>query len=375
MICKECNTLNAKEAKFCETCGRKIKIKKLKFKVEKKDDRGIVKNLLLNRHTIKYVVSSALILFIVFFIVINIETINTIIPEAKNKFSLSENSIFSGLIPPKKQEKKKVEVEEVEEKVEIEKPKPKKMVKRKKSKYNSYTGMVNRDDKVIYGDDDKRMVLVPGQTVTIGDDNDPLANPKHKIKVDPFYMDVFEVTNIEFKRFLRETNYKSIESYPHFHNPRFNKDKQPMINVEYKDAKAYADWIGKRLPTEEEWECAAKGGKEYSYPTGENVNRRLANYGKKIKNGSTTIIGSYDPNPYGIYDLAGNVSEIVSGVLSPYSGNNTASITWGKRTSRGGSWLSQKRDLKNYIRRPLEVESEDIGTRGFRCVISKSALN
>ncbi|MCK5761125.1 MAG: SUMF1/EgtB/PvdO family nonheme iron enzyme, partial [Candidatus Delongbacteria bacterium] len=111
--------------------------------------------------------------------------------------------------------------------------------------------------KIYYSKDNKKMVLVPGQTFKMGSDKGShIEKPRHKAKVRSFYMDATEVTNVQFKRFLKESNYKPKGSLEHLKDRRFNHDSQPIVDVHYYDAVAYAKWAGKRLPTEREWECA-----------------------------------------------------------------------------------------------------------------------
>ena len=225
------------------------------------------------------------------------------------------------------------------------------------------------NEKIYYGKDNKKMVLVPAQAFKMGsDEGSSIEKPKHKAKVRSFYMDATEVTNVQFKRFLKDSGYKPRGSLEHLKDKRFNKDSQPIVDVGYYDAVAYAKWAKKRLPTEIEWECAARGGKGLEYPVGETITTYKARYGMSAKTGCTTKSGSYRPNKYGIYDLAGNAAEWVSGVLSAYPGNK--GLMLGRnRISRGGSWSSEEQELTSYSRKSLNI-SNSTGNIGFRCVIS-----
>ena len=137
--------------------------------------------------------------------------------------------------------------------------------------------------------------------------------PSNTIK--PFWIDATEVTVGQFKKFLAESDHpfsgdlwKDIYQY----SPT---DSHPMINVDWHDATAYAKWSGKRLPTETEWEFTARGGlvdKKYSWGDDESVARDYANYNEidgKDKWDKTAPAGSFKPNSYGLYDMAGNVYE------------------------------------------------------------------
>ncbi|MBN1968536.1 MAG: SUMF1/EgtB/PvdO family nonheme iron enzyme [Candidatus Delongbacteria bacterium] len=382
MICKVCNTLNEPKVKKCVTCGEKIKIRKIKFTVGDSKRMLSYKMKIMPAYKIilRYLMPAIVVLFLVFLIVTNIDNIlRSLIPPPKEKQIVEETKIIENEKPDKEkaiiEESKKVE-EKVIKKETLTKIIPKTELKEpeKKEIHNVYEGMVESDSSIFYASDSKRMVLVPSQIIEIGNDNDQLAKPSHEVKVDAFYMDAFEVTNGEYRKFLIETNYKLLSDYPHFTDSRFNEDRQPMINVSHQDAESYARWAGKRLPSEEEWECAAKGGMNYKYTTGNELNQSMANYFNSINDGKTSVVGSYKPNPYGIYDLGGNVCELISDVLTPYIGNNSFSPSWGKWTYRGGSWLSQGDELRTFDRRSTEYESGSVGNKGFRCVISKSAV-
>lgn len=253
------------------------------------------------------------------------------------------------------------------------------------------------NDKIYWSIDGKKMNLIPGQTFIMGTDKgvapiatttkgkpnkkspikdigSDLEKPAHSVKVKDFYLDETEVTNAQFKKFLDETKYKPKGSLSHFRDRRFNNDDMPVVDVEYDDAVAYATWAGKRLPTEREWECAAKDSQNYEYPTGSDMNESQARYGLNISEGSPKPVKSYRPNKFGIYDLAGNVSEWVQGVISQYPGNKTPNRNYGNaRIPRGGSWMSPKEDCKTYRRAILDI-SKSTGNIGFRCAISKDEI-
>lgn len=231
------------------------------------------------------------------------------------------------------------------------------------------------NEKFYYAKDNKKMILIEGQNFKMGSDKgSDLEKPEHSVRVIDFYLDETEVTNSQFKAFLDDSGYKPKGSLSHLRDRKFNKDDMPVINVNYEDAVAYAKWAGKRLPTEIEWECAAKGGQNHPYPTGSDLTENQAKYGMNITVGSTVSVKSYKPNEYGIYDLAGNASEWVQGVLYQYPGNETRSRYYGSaRVPRGGSWLSSKEDCKSYRRAILDI-SKDLNNIGFRCAISRDEV-
>ncbi|MBU4485485.1 MAG: formylglycine-generating enzyme family protein [Candidatus Delongbacteria bacterium] len=244
-----------------------------------------------------------------------------------------------------------------------------------KSSSNAKEAQLNKkvsviDDKYYYSKDNKRMILVPSQVIIMGsDDGSDIEKPAHKIKVQAFYMDETEVTNRQYKKYLKATNNKSLHRYSHMKNRKFNADDQPVVDVDYYDAAEYAKWAGKRLPTEAEWECAAKDGQNYEYATGETISPNKARYGQRISEGYPMPVKSFRPNSLGIYDLSGNVAEWVHGVIVAYPGNTEHFSGYGKlRIPRGGSWYSKEDECKTYKRSAMNISNSGGGT-GFRCVI------
>ncbi|MCG8624533.1 MAG: formylglycine-generating enzyme family protein, partial [Proteobacteria bacterium] len=145
--------------------------------------------------------------------------------------------------------------------------------------------------------------------------------------IDAFYMDAYEVTNTQYRKFMdanpqwqKDKALTSIvgEGYLSGWNgnmyPR-EKANHPVVNVGWFAAKAYAEWVGKELPTEAQWERAARGSLEdKKYPWGDAKPRKRANYNRytrstNFRNPPTKQVGSYAPNKYGLYDMAGNVEE------------------------------------------------------------------
>ncbi|MDY0016950.1 MAG: SUMF1/EgtB/PvdO family nonheme iron enzyme [Candidatus Delongbacteria bacterium] len=237
-------------------------------------------------------------------------------------------------------------------------------------KRRSYT------DKFYYSkQDNKKMMLIKGHSFKMGSDKgSELERPQHTAKAIDFYMDETEVTNSQFSKFLTETGYKPKGSLSKMRDRRFNQPDQPVVDIEYDDAVAYATWAEKRLPTEIEWECAAKDSHNYVYPTGKDMTDKEARFGLNITIGYPMPVKSYKPNGFGLYDMAGNVSEWVHGVIFAYPGNETFSRYFGKiRVPRGGSWLSSKEDCKTYRRAILDI-SQSTGNIGFRCAISKNEI-
>ncbi len=173
--------------------------------------------------------------------------------------------------------------------------------------------------------------------------------------VSSFYMDVYEVTNAQYGKFIRAIGHRKPESW---NDSRFNQSNQPVVGVSWHDAVAYAKWAGKRLPTEKEWEWAARGGlrgKEYPWGDQEPTSSR-ANYDDNV--GKPTVVGSYPANGYGLYDMAGNVWEWCQDWYDSDRDN---------KVLRGGSW----RNGTSYLRlapRSNNAPNYRYNSIGFRCV-------
>ncbi len=243
------------------------------------------------------------------------------------------------------------------------------------------------------------MVLIPAGEFQMGS-NDPEARndeqPVHTVSVNAFFMDEHETTNLEYKKFVLA-------------NPRWGKDRidkgfhdgsylkhwkgneypsgyanHPVTRVSWYAAMAYAGWAGKRLPTEAEWEYAARGGLAgQKYPwRGDVIDLGKASYGRNVD--ETTPVGKYPPNGYGLYDMAGNVWEwcldeynkdfyFTSPRENPLSGAN--SVDWiirnftsvkTPRVLRGGSWGNIPEFLRVASRGRLTPSDTNSGF-GFRC--------
>jgi formylglycine-generating enzyme required for sulfatase activity len=198
--------------------------------------------------------------------------------------------------------------------------------------------------------------------------------PKHKVWLDEFYLDKNEVTNKEFKEFVNQTGYKSEGDWEKYYSD--GQDDYPVIGVTWTDANEYCKWVGKRLPTEAEWEKAAKGGNDYLYPWGNEIitgNENCQTEGLKP-------VGSFPPNKYGIYDLGGNAFEICSDWYdenyyhnSPYK--NPQGPEGGQfHVMRGGSWFVNCNFYSRTSRRAHYDQSVQSSKNvvGFRCAYSES---
>ena len=217
------------------------------------------------------------------------------------------------------------------------------------------------------------MVLIPAGDFQMGtNDGRSAEKPVHTVYLDAFYMDIYEVTNAQYKKFVDANPQWRKDHIPsRYHDGGYlrfwngnsyppGKGDHPVVYVSWYGAMAYAEWVGKRLPTEAEWEKAARGGLVgKTYPWGDLIDPSKANYGKNV--GGTTPVGSYPPNGYGLYDMGGNVREwcldgtsvgnvyknsprrnpVVGADSITYITNNFRSIKdipTNLRIFRGGSW-------------------------------------
>jgi len=303
------------------------------------------------------------------------------------------------------------------------------------------------------------MVLIPGGTLHMGGDNrqaDANEFPKHHVEIQSFWMDTHEVTNEQFAKFVEATGYVTIAEkeidweqmkkevapgtpkpsedllqpgalvfqptdqpvrldnpalwwhwtlgadWKHPEGPQSSiEDKMdhPVVQIAWEDATAYADWAGKRLPTEAEWEWAARGGKEdMIYPWGnEDVNtgkpkanfwQGLFPYQNRMVDGfyASAPVGSFAPNGYGLYDMAGNVWEwcsdwldvgfynkpeaLISNTRGPKTANNPAMPLLREKIMRGGSFLCNDDYCSGYRNSRRMGSGTDTGLNhtGFRCV-------
>jgi formylglycine-generating enzyme required for sulfatase activity len=227
--------------------------------------------------------------------------------------------------------------------------------------------------RIVGNKDHSEMILIPGGPFVFGMNQKAVKRllkinklpwaeiyadelPRQQKQVTAFYIDRFEVTNEQYKQFMQETGHRTPK---YWSRQLFNGPQQPVVGVGWADAEAYARWAGKRLPTEEEWEKAARGTDGRAWPWG-NEPRGAAYNGKAQANGAPVKVGSFSPvgdSVYGVSDLAGNVWEMTSG--SWHDG----------KAMRGGSFLNPLGDVRVTVRWSAVDENRGAVWLGFRCVM------
>ncbi|MCX7715890.1 MAG: formylglycine-generating enzyme family protein [Endomicrobia bacterium] len=215
------------------------------------------------------------------------------------------------------------------------------------------------------------MVYIPPGEVTIGNDSSyPFEGPKQKVLLKAFFIDKTEVTNKQYKRFIDNTGYMPP---PHWKNNTYpeGEDDLPVVNVSLEDAQAYAKWAGKRLPTELEWEKAARGTDGRIFPWGNFWETNAANIGWLLPIGKTKKVSSHqlDVSVYGCYDMGGNVREWTMSKFEPYPGYIGEKKYFNSElyVVRGGSYKLPKTFCFTY-RRDALPKTTKLPDLGFRCV-------
>lgn len=187
-----------------------------------------------------------------------------------------------------------------------------------------------------------RMALVPkGEFVMGSNERWDDEAPEHISSTNAFHMDLDEVTNSDYKKFVVATQQVAPYHWPEGNLPN-GKEQHPVVYVSWFDASNYCKWAEKRLPTEQEWEKAARGQDGLIYPWGNQWSLDKSNHPYKHSTG-TEPIGSYPEgqSPYGLNDMSGNVWEWVDSYYLPHPGNPVTRAEYGKdkRVLKGGSWF------------------------------------
>ncbi|HMX19909.1 MAG TPA: bifunctional serine/threonine-protein kinase/formylglycine-generating enzyme family protein [Anaerolineales bacterium] len=214
------------------------------------------------------------------------------------------------------------------------------------------------------------MVLVPEGDFVMGSDNgDEDERPVHTVYLDEFYIDKYEVTNSDYRVCVVDGVCKPPQDMTNYNNPEY--ENHPVVYVDWEMARTYCDWRDAQLPTEAQWEKAARGMDARTYPWGEGIACSQANYLSCIED--TQPFDSYagSLSPYGAYNMAGNVWEWVADWYSPAydvseTDNPVGAESGERRVLRGGGWNQHEYLLRTSAR--LGVVPTDVFLSfGFRC--------
>lgn len=236
------------------------------------------------------------------------------------------------------------------------------------------------------------MIVIPAGTFLMGSSatkqgHQSFEQPQHKVTiVAPFAMAEFETTFAEWGACAAHG-----DCDPHIEDGSFGRGRQPIINVTWNDAERYAAWLAKitgkpyRLPSEAEYEYAARAGTETAYPWGDAIGKNNANCngcGSRWDGLQTAPVGSFPPNRFGLYDMAGNVYEWVEDCLhAGYRDAPADGSPWivggscNGRMIRGGSWADDPSDLRSVGRTwsPAIIRRSFIGFRVARSLTPQSS--
>jgi len=237
------------------------------------------------------------------------------------------------------------------------------------------------------------MVVIPSgefpMGVPLGDrDGGRDEYPRHDVFVDTFYMDQFEVTNGRYLEFVKATGHRVPQNPTNptrnlWHGDAITESlaDRPVINVDWYDAEAYCKWAGKRLPTEAEWEKAAKGTSDRRFPWGnvEPTDKHLNFNQRWIGEKTLMPVGSYEAgkSPFGVYDIVGNVWEWVNDWYDPrYYEKSPVKNPQGPDTGtmkiiRGAGWQNETPAVRIFTRVNSDPKVRNEST-GFRCAADAS---
>jgi len=231
------------------------------------------------------------------------------------------------------------------------------------------------DARIVIGEDGVEMILVPAGEFIMGSPENEGYNdehPQHRVFLDGFYIDRCEVTNSQYKQFMDATGHNAPK---YWDDGKYNRLDQPIVGATWSDAAAYARWAGKRLPTEAEWEKAARGTDGRQYPWGNEwdnskCNANVAGEAQQY----TAPVGSFPAgaSPYGVMDMAGNVWEwCIDWYGSNYGQsprrNPKGHDSGGESVLRGGSWCTTDCSYLRCANRNWFSPSFRFDDAGFRC--------
>ena len=242
----------------------------------------------------------------------------------------------------------------------------------------------NRDEvSAISIDESVEMVEIPQGSFIMGSpDGEFDERPLHRVEIGSFYMDRYEVTNIQYQRFIlanphwqkgkvrfEEADYNYLSDWNGNEFPK-GKEDHPVVYVSWYAANAYVRWVGKSLPTEAQWEYSARGGYEgMRYVWGNSGETYLSNF----RGRGVMPVGNFSMNGFGVNDMAGNVWEWTSDGYELYMGgeenNPRPRLNNHLKVIRGGSWNSNMNEMRVSVRK-TEKPNVCRGDIGFRTVSS-----
>ncbi|MFQ5646074.1 MAG: formylglycine-generating enzyme family protein [bacterium] len=218
--------------------------------------------------------------------------------------------------------------------------------------------------------------IPPGNFIMGSNDRWDDESPEYVIYLGGYFIDRHEVTNAQYKAFIDKTGYNIPKTWKDGRYPA-DKADHPVTGVTWYDAAAYAKAMGKRLPTEEEWEKAARGVDGRTYPWGMLFDNKYSNNPQRDSKGTEPVGSSQIGNsPFGLWDVSGNVWEWVNAYYYPHPGNKIESEEYGTkyRLAKGGSWFNclyyNCGISAPMYNRAFFLPTTNNNSLGFRCALS-----
>jgi formylglycine-generating enzyme required for sulfatase activity/tRNA A-37 threonylcarbamoyl transferase component Bud32 len=215
------------------------------------------------------------------------------------------------------------------------------------------------------------MVYIEGGEFIMGSDSSDLpdAGPAHKVTLQSFFMDIYEVTNEQYKEFMTSSGHKEPQGWKNGNYPN-GQGHYPVVGVDWEDATAYAAWAKKRLPTEEEWELAARGKDGRLYPWGNEWRPGFANVDRASSTLSEVDKFANGKSPYGVYAMVGNAGEWTADDFAAYPGGKLSPYYAGKsglKTIRGNDYQAERKYATTTFRLGYKPTGAEYSLTGFRC--------